>query len=47
MRHYDINTPEALARIVVAAVLADGGIDKTELDLLDRNDVVRRLGMSR
>lgn len=45
MRHYNMNTPEALARIIVAAVLADGGLDKTELDSLDRNDVVRRLGM--
>ncbi len=46
MRHYNMNTPEALARIIVATVLADGGLDKTELDSLARNDVVRRLGMS-
>lgn len=46
MRNYDMNTPDALARIIVAAMLADGGLDKTELDSLDRNDVVRRLGMS-
>lgn len=45
MRHYAHNSPEALARIVVATVLADGGLDKSELDALDRNDVVRRLGM--
>lgn len=46
MRHYDMDTPEALARLIVAAVLADGGLDKTELESLDRNDVVRRLGIS-
>lgn len=46
MRHYDMNTPEALARLIVAAMLADGGLDKTELASLDRNDVVLRLGMS-
>lgn len=47
MRHYPTNTPEALARIVVAALLADGGLDKHELDALERHDVVRKLGMGR
>lgn len=46
MRHYETDTPEALARLVVAAILADGGLDKTELDALERSAVVRRLGMS-
>lgn len=46
MRHYDTDTPEALARIVAAAVLADGGLDKTELEAIERNEVTRRLGMS-
>lgn len=46
MRHYDMNTPQALARIIAAAMLADGGLDKTELESLERNDVVLRLGMS-
>lgn len=46
MRHYDRDTPEALARVIAAALLADGGLDKAELDSLERNDVVRRLGMS-
>jgi uncharacterized tellurite resistance protein B-like protein len=47
MRHYPTNAPEALARIVAAAVLADGGLDKHEIEALDRCDVVRKLGMSR
>lgn len=46
MRHYDRDTPEALARVIAAALLADGGLDKAELDSLERNDVVQRLGMS-
>jgi uncharacterized tellurite resistance protein B-like protein len=46
MRHYNTDTPEALARIVAAAVLADGGIDKTELQSLEDNAVIQRLGMS-
>lgn len=45
MRHYRTNTPEALARIVVATVLADGGIDKTELDVLSRHDIALKFGM--
>lgn len=45
MRHYRTNTPEALARIIVATVLADGGIDKSELDVLARHDIATKLGM--
>jgi uncharacterized tellurite resistance protein B-like protein len=47
MRHYPANAPEALARLVAAALLADGGLDKHELDALDRHDVVQKLGLSR
>lgn len=46
MRHYNTDTPETLARIVAAAVLADGGLDKTELQSLEDNAVIQRLGMS-
>jgi tellurite resistance protein len=46
MRHYKTDTPEALARIVAAAVLADGGLDQTELQLLEANTVPARLGIS-
>ncbi len=46
MRHYETDTPEALARIAAAAVLADGGLDPTELQLLEANTVPARLGMS-
>lgn len=47
MRHYPANSPQALARIVAAAVLADGGLDKHELDALDRADVAGKIGMDR
>jgi tellurite resistance protein len=46
MRHYKTDTPEALARIVVAAILADGGLDKTELQSLEDSSVIKRLGTS-
>jgi tellurite resistance protein len=46
MRHYNTDTPQARARLIVAAALADGGLDKAELDALDRQDLVRRLGLS-
>jgi uncharacterized tellurite resistance protein B-like protein len=46
MRHYAPDTPEALARVVVAALLADGGLDISELESLENNAVIQRLGMS-
>lgn len=46
MRHYNADTPEALARIVVATVLSDGGLDRTELQALGGNAVIERLGIS-
>jgi uncharacterized tellurite resistance protein B-like protein len=46
MRKYLIDSTEAKARIVAIALLADGSLDKSELDLLDRNAILERLGMS-
>ena len=46
MRNYLPDSPEARARIVAAALLADGSLDKSELDLLWRHKIVERLGMS-
>jgi uncharacterized tellurite resistance protein B-like protein len=45
MRHYDTDTPEALARIIAAVILADGGLDKTELRSLENNAALQRLGI--
>lgn len=43
MRHYHRDSPEAQARIVVAALLADGGLDKAELARLRAGQIVQRL----
>ena len=46
MRQYLIDSSQAKARIVAAALLADGGIDKSELDVLDRYAIAEQLAMS-
>ena len=46
MRKYTIDSSQAKARLVTAALLADGGIDKAETDVLGRHSVVEQLGMS-
>lgn len=45
MRHYPIDSPEAKARVVALALLADGAIDLNEIDALERHEVVARLGL--
>ena len=47
MRHYSPDSPQAAARIVALAVLADRDIGTTELDLLDRLAVHEQLGLDR
>jgi len=47
MRTYPANSPQAAARIVALAMLSDGHLSKLELDVLDRLDVDRQLGLSR
>lgn len=46
MRNYIPDSPEARARIVALALLVDGSLDKSELDLLFRHEIVQRLGMT-
>ena len=46
MRKYLIDSTQAKARIVAIALLADGALDKSELDLLDRHAIVEWLGIS-
>ena len=46
MRKYLIDSSQATARIVAAALLADSVIDKSELDVVDRHAIVEQLGMS-
>ena len=45
MRKYQIDSPQASARIVAVALLADGALHQSELDLLARHGTVERLGM--
>ncbi len=45
MRHYDTDSTPAAARILALTVLADGGLDRTELDTLMHTDLARRLGL--
>ena len=47
MRTYPHNSPQAAARIVALASLADGHLCQTELDVLDRLDAHRQLGLQR
>lgn len=46
MRSYPIDSPQAKARIVALALLADGGLDKSEIECLDRKDIVDSLGIA-
>ena len=45
MRHYPIDSPQAKARIIALALLADGGLGKSEIECLDSRDIVGRLGI--
>ena len=45
MRNYPSNSPEAAARIVVLALMADGTVDRSETQLLERQETIRRLGL--
>lgn len=47
MRPYPTNSPQAAGRIVAIALLADGHLSRSELDVLDRLDVHRQLGLAR
>lgn len=45
MRHYETDSSPAAARLLALTMLADGGLDRNELDALMRSDLVRRLGI--
>lgn len=47
MRMYPRNSPQAAARIVALALLADGDLSQAELDVLDRLDAAGQLGLER
>lgn len=45
MRHYPSNSPEAMARIIALALMADGAIDLSELETLKRHQITKELGL--
>jgi uncharacterized tellurite resistance protein B-like protein len=47
MRTYPKNSPQAAARVVALALLADGQLQKAELDMLDRLGAHAQLGLAR
>ena len=47
MRGYPENSPQAAARIVALAMLADGDLTRLELDALDDIDAHQQLGLER
>ncbi|HEY5761687.1 MAG TPA: TerB family tellurite resistance protein [Rhodocyclaceae bacterium] len=46
MRKYSIDSEAATSRILAAALLADGALNKSELDLIDRHYLIDQLGIS-
>lgn len=47
MRRYMRNSPQAVARLLALGVLVDGQVHDLELDMLDRAQAWRRLGVTR
>jgi len=47
MRSYPRNSPQAAARIVALAMLADGSLSKKELDTFDRLSVHTQIGLGK
>lgn len=47
MRSYPTDSPQAAARIVALAMLADGHLSKAELETLDRHGAAEALGLTR
>jgi uncharacterized tellurite resistance protein B-like protein len=47
MRSYPLNSPQAAARIVALALIADGHVNKRELDALDGIAAHEQLGLTR
>ncbi len=47
MRHYQTDSAPAIARVLSLALLADGALDRSEHEWLERNSVLERLGIDR
>ena len=47
MRAYPTNSPEAAARLICLAILADGNLHEREIELLDQHMIHDSVGLSR
>jgi hypothetical protein len=47
MQSYAVNSPQAVARLVAAAIVTDTEIDEREIAVLDRLDAYERIGLTR
>lgn len=47
MRHYETNSPKALARLLALGMLIDGVAEEEEYELLEHTGVLGELGISR
>lgn len=45
MRHYEVDSPESVSRLLALTILADGGIDLAEMRLLQQSDLARQFGI--
>lgn len=45
MRNYPTDSPEAMARLLTLALVADGSVHRDELGLLEREDLLGRIGI--
>lgn len=45
MRHYAIDSPESVSRLLALAILADGGLDIAEMRVLQQHDLARQFGI--
>lgn len=47
MRHYETNSPKAIARLLALGMLIDGVAEEVEYELLENNGVLAELGIGR
>jgi uncharacterized tellurite resistance protein B-like protein len=47
MRHYDVNSAQATARVLAMAMLVDGNVDPLELKVIDNPNTTRDFGIDR
>lgn len=46
MRSYQTDSNEAMARILALSMLADGGLDQSEIEVVANTNILKKLGMT-